>query len=134
MNTRHTSKYTIDAILLCPINECEKIIERVKNIRLKKTTGHIRTMYPIENRLWEYYQNKLNNTKCSIEKTQLHNNMRHTLLIVNKEIDQQESIKKEKDKASKKEERERIKKRNEIQLNYFRQNPRRSKRLANMTK
>ena len=71
--------------------ECEKWINFAKNVQLIKKTGPIRTMYIIEYKLWYYYQNQMKNVNIEKEKTimlQINDEMRHTILVVNRHFDQ----------------------------------------------
>ena len=87
---------------------CIKWIEEANTTKLRKSTGSIRTQYPIERKLWSLfdYEMKIHNTRdvkqtyfpnrldeWEEEKTRIYNNMRRTLLTVNQIINDREAEK-----------------------------------------
>ena len=97
---------------------CLKWIDKANNTTLRKTTGSIRTQYPIEWMLWRlfdcvmkqhetlevkqsYFPNRMD--EWEMEKTRIYNNMRRILLTVNQIINDREA---EKTRMAREEEQE----------------------------
>ena len=87
---------------------CIKWIEEANTTKLRKSTGSIRTQYPIERKLWSLfdYEMKIHQSRevkqtyfpnrvdeWEEEKTRIYNNMRRTLLTVNQIINDREAEK-----------------------------------------
>lgn len=98
---------------------CLKWIDNANNTTLRKTTGSIRTQYPIEWMLWclfdcemkqhetlevkqSYFPNRMD--EWEMEKTRIYNNMRKIMLTVNQIFNDREV---EKTRMAEEEERER---------------------------
>jgi hypothetical protein len=97
---------------------CIKWIEEANTTKLRKSTGSIRTQYPIERKLWSlfnyemeihqsyevkqsYFPNRVD--EWEEEKTRIYNNMRRILLTVNQIINDREA---EKTRMAREEEQE----------------------------
>lgn len=85
---------------------CIKAIAMANDTKLRKTTGSIRTQYPIERKLWRLfdYEMKIHQSRevkqsyfpnradeWEEEKTKIYNNMRRILLTVNQIINDREA-------------------------------------------
>jgi len=105
MSTHWLKKYYQE---LSSDEACIKAIAMANDTKLRKSTGSIRTQYPIERKLWSLfdYEMKIHNTRdvkqtyfpnrldeWEEEKTRIYNNMRRTLLTVNQIINDREAEK-----------------------------------------
>lgn len=87
---------------------CIKWIEEANTTKLRKSTGSIRTQYPIERKLWSLFNYEMKiHQSCEVkqsyfpnrvdeweeEKTRIYNNMRRILLTVNQIINDREAEK-----------------------------------------
>jgi hypothetical protein len=95
------------------ISLCKQLIEESQNIKLKKKNKPYRTMYDSEYLIFWYFEKQLKKTKNEEEKKNLNDSMRHTLLVVNNELDKKEKILKEKEKKTKLEKSEENRKKRE---------------------
>ena len=105
MSTHWLKKYYQE---LSSDEACIKAIAMANDTKLRKTTGSIRTQYPIEHKLWRlfdyemrihqsrevkqsYFPNRVD--EWEEEKTRIYNNMRRILLTVNQIINDREAEK-----------------------------------------
>jgi len=79
---------------------CQKIITQTQTKNLKKKTGSFRTMYRLEYLLFWYFQDKIENTTPLKDKTYFYQQMRHTLKVINQELDNQDYKEKYEDSCS----------------------------------
>ena len=103
MSTHWLKKYYQE---LSSDEACIKAIAMANDTKLRKTTGSIRTQYPIEHKLWRlfdyemrihqsrevkqsYFPNRVD--EWEEEKTRIYNNMRRILLTVNQIINDRQA-------------------------------------------
>ena len=79
---------------------CQKIITHAQTKNLKKKTGSFRTMYRLEYLLFWYFQDKIENATPLKDKTYFYQQMRHTLKVINQELDNPDYKEKDEDSCS----------------------------------
>lgn len=113
------------------INLCKELIKESQTITLKKKNKPFRTMYDSEYLLFWYFERQLEKTINEEDKKYLNDTMRHTLLVVNNELDKKEKMLKDKKKQEKLEKgEENRKKREEIKKLKLKEPLRRSTRIT----
>ena len=141
MSTHWLKKYYQE---LSSDEACIKAIAMANDTKLRKTTGSIRTQYPIERKLWRlfdyemeihksykvkqsYFPNRLD--EWEEEKTRIYNNMRRIILTVNQIINDREA-----ETARMAQEEEQQRQRIKSISNAARANERLIKKVENMEK
>ena len=141
MSTHWLKKYYQE---LSSDEACLKAIAMSNDTKLRKTTGSIRTQYPIEHKLWRlfdyemrihqsrevkqsYFPNRVD--EWEEEKTRIYNNMRRILLTVNQIINDRQA-----ETARMAQEEEQQRQRIKSISNAARANERLIKKVENMEK
>lgn len=83
----YLSKKSIKQLQSINKDLCEIIIEKTQNIKLNRKAGAFRTMYRLEYLLFWYFENKIKKAETLKEKNYLKQQMRNTIKIINKELD-----------------------------------------------